>query len=138
MFVVSGLSKIAGTAADEGGLDCGDGAGAGAAMDRLEVIADTFLSMNAPVQCALPAWLAGRHEIQGQIRERVAANLAELDRQLGRGGCCTAAGGGGRLVRGASHSGAAAGRADGAGAAGAGVWVHPGYFFGMEESAGWW
>ncbi len=27
------------------------------ALGRLEVVADTFLSMNAPVQCALPAWL---------------------------------------------------------------------------------
>ena len=38
--------------------------------------------MNAPVQCALPAWLGGRAAIQQQIRSRVAANLAELDRQL--------------------------------------------------------
>ena len=40
--------------------------------------------MNAPVQHALPAWLEGRESIQWQIRERVAANLAELDRQLVR------------------------------------------------------
>ena len=55
---------------------------AGEALERLEVIADTFLSMNAPVQCALPSWLAGRGGIQGQIRERVTGNLAELDRQV--------------------------------------------------------
>jgi aspartate/methionine/tyrosine aminotransferase len=51
-------------------------------LERLEVIADTFLSMNAPVQHALPAWLEGRESIQRQVRARVAANLAELDRQL--------------------------------------------------------
>ena len=41
------------------------------ALDRLEVIADTFLSMNAPVQWALPAWLEGCEAIQKQIRARV-------------------------------------------------------------------
>ena len=46
------------------------------AMGRMEVIADTFLSMNAPAQLALPAWLAGRGEIQRQILERVMQNLA--------------------------------------------------------------
>jgi DNA-binding transcriptional MocR family regulator len=54
------------------------------ALERLEVIADTFLSMNAPVQCALPGWIAGRGGIQRQIQERVRANLVELDRQLER------------------------------------------------------
>ncbi len=56
-----------------------------AALDRLEVIADTFLSMNAPVQWALPAWLESAPELQRQIRMRVLANLAELDRQARRG-----------------------------------------------------
>jgi len=46
------------------------------ALERLEVIADTFLSMNAPVQLALPVWLEGRHGIQEQIRRRVRTNLA--------------------------------------------------------------
>jgi aspartate/methionine/tyrosine aminotransferase len=38
------------------------------------VIADTLLSMNAPVQLALPRWLEERGEIQCQILERVRAN----------------------------------------------------------------
>jgi len=45
-------------------------------MARLEMIADTFLSMNAPVQLALPTWLQLRKGIQEQIRERVRVNLA--------------------------------------------------------------
>lgn len=53
-----------------------------AAMDRLEVIADTYLSMNAPIQWAVPALLEQRKDIQGQLMERVKKNLAELDRQL--------------------------------------------------------
>jgi alanine-synthesizing transaminase len=52
------------------------------AMARLEVIADTYLSMNAPVQWAVPALMAQRKNIQEQLVERVESNLAELDRQL--------------------------------------------------------
>ncbi len=50
-----------------------------AAMERLEVIADTFLSMNAPMQFALPTWLEGRGGIQQQILGRMRENLAALD-----------------------------------------------------------
>jgi alanine-synthesizing transaminase len=53
-----------------------------AALARLEVIADTYLSMNAPVQWALPALLQQRKNIQGQLLDRVKQNLLELDRQL--------------------------------------------------------
>jgi aspartate/methionine/tyrosine aminotransferase len=84
VFVVSGLSKIAGLPQMKAAWIMAAVPDAGQALERLEVIADTFLSMNAPVQCALPSWLAGRGGIQRQIRERVKANLAELDRQLGR------------------------------------------------------
>ncbi len=52
------------------------------ALARLEVIADTFLSMNAPVQIAAPALLAQRHGFQEQLMARVRANLLELDSQL--------------------------------------------------------
>jgi alanine-synthesizing transaminase len=49
------------------------------AMQRLEVICDTFLSMSAPIQHALPAWLSQRSALQGQVRGRVERNLAMLD-----------------------------------------------------------
>jgi aspartate/methionine/tyrosine aminotransferase len=52
------------------------------AMARLEVIADTYLSMNAPIQWATPTLLAQRKTIQPQLLERVKQNLAQLDRQL--------------------------------------------------------
>ena len=52
------------------------------AQARLEVIADTFLSMSAPIQWALPVLLQQRQGIQQQLLDRVLANLAELDRQL--------------------------------------------------------
>jgi alanine-synthesizing transaminase len=52
------------------------------AQARLEVIADTFLSMNAPLQWAVPTLLEQRKSIQEQLLTRVLTNLAELDRQL--------------------------------------------------------
>ena len=52
------------------------------ALDRLEVIADTYLSMNAPIQWATPVLLDQRKDIQRQLMDRVIGNLAELDRQL--------------------------------------------------------
>ena len=52
------------------------------ALARLEVVADTFLSVNAPTQAALPGWLAGRDRLQTQIHERARRNLAALDARL--------------------------------------------------------
>jgi len=75
-FVLSGMSKISGLPQMKVGWIVGLGPEAvrREAMGRLEVIADTFLSMNAPVQLALPVWLEGRDGIQRQIRERVREN----------------------------------------------------------------
>jgi alanine-synthesizing transaminase len=52
------------------------------ALSRLEIIADTFLSLNAPVQLAASTLVDQRHSIQPQLLDRVRTNLAELDRQL--------------------------------------------------------
>jgi aspartate/methionine/tyrosine aminotransferase len=77
-FVLSGMSKIAGLPQMKAAWIAAFGPETvrREAMGRLEVIADTFLSMNAPVQLALPAWLEGRKGIQDQILERVRTNLA--------------------------------------------------------------
>ncbi len=74
-FVVSGLSKIAALPQMKVGWLTAFGPESDVALARLEVIADTFLSMNAPAQQALPIWLAGREGIQRQIVERVRENL---------------------------------------------------------------
>lgn len=83
-FTLSGVSKISALPqmkvawiASSGPAEQVD-----AAQARLEVIADTYLSMNAPIQWALPALLDQRQSIQHQLLNRVLANLAELDRQL--------------------------------------------------------
>ena len=79
-FVLSGISKIAALPqmkvawlAAFGPLQIVE-----AAVLRLEVIADTFLSMNAPAQLALPSWLAKRSSLQQQLTQRVKSNLAAL------------------------------------------------------------
>src|SRR5439155_666089 len=59
-----------------------------AAMQRLDVIADTYLSLNAPVQLAAATLLEQRKNIQPQLTHRVHANLAELDRQLSQQQVC--------------------------------------------------
>ena len=41
------------------------------AMARLEIIADTYLSVNTPVQQALPVWLNYAEGMQQQIKQRV-------------------------------------------------------------------
>ena len=60
-FVLSGISKIAALPQMKAAWIAAFGPRRELkeALGRLEVVADTFLSMNAPVQCALPAWLAG-------------------------------------------------------------------------------
>ena len=52
------------------------------AHERLEVIADTYLSQNAPIQHALPTLLEQRTKIQPQLQQRVRSNLIFLDEQL--------------------------------------------------------
>jgi aspartate/methionine/tyrosine aminotransferase len=49
---------------------------------RLEIIADTYLSVSAPLAHALPALLESRRVLQPQILERVRANLRWLDARL--------------------------------------------------------
>jgi alanine-synthesizing transaminase len=83
-FTLSGLSKISGLPQ----MKCawmvvsGPDALARDADARLEVIADTYLSPNAPVQWALPALLDLRHGIQRQLSTRVLQNLRTLDQLL--------------------------------------------------------
>jgi alanine-synthesizing transaminase len=128
-FVLSGMSKIAGLPQMKVGWIVGLGPESDRrqAMGRLEVVADTFLSMNAPVQQALPVWLEGRLGIQRQIRERVRENLR------------TAMGGGIDVLKvEAGWSAILRLPGDGDDLAGmllreAGVVVHPGSFYGIGE-----
>jgi aspartate/methionine/tyrosine aminotransferase len=83
-FTLSGLSKISALPQMKVAwvVTSGPQAEVAESMGRLEVIADTYLSMNAPMQWAIPALMGQRKSIQKQLLDRVRGNLAELDRQL--------------------------------------------------------
>jgi aspartate/methionine/tyrosine aminotransferase len=83
-FTLSGISKICGLPQMKAAwlAVSGPEPARTEALNRLEVIADTYLSMNAPIQHALPALLALRAPLQSQLQRRVRANLAALDRLL--------------------------------------------------------
>jgi alanine-synthesizing transaminase len=90
-FTLSGLSKI--SALPQMKLAwiavSGPTAETSSAMQRLEVIADTYLSVGAPVQLAARTMLEERSAVQSQILARVRQNLAELDRQLAQQKTCS-------------------------------------------------
>lgn len=90
-FTTSGLSKISGLPQMKAAWLILNGPERlrSEALARLEVIADTYLSMNAPVQLALPALLEQRNSFQKQLLARIRRNLAELDRQLALQKSCT-------------------------------------------------
>jgi alanine-synthesizing transaminase len=90
-FTMSGLSKICGLPQMKAAwlIVNGPEPWKGQALERLELIADTYLSLNAPVQLALPSFLALRQNFQKQLMARVRENLAELDRQLSQQTACT-------------------------------------------------
>ena len=90
-LTMSGLSKISGLPQMKFSWLAVNGPAARKkdALARLEVIADTFLSMNAAIQAAAPTLLAQRHGIQQQLVARVQSNIAELDRQLAEQQACS-------------------------------------------------
>lgn len=80
-FTLSGLSKIAALPQMKVAwvATTGPEALVRPALDRLEVIADTFLSLNAPTQSAFPALFAQRHSLRPQLLQRIRANSACLE-----------------------------------------------------------
>jgi alanine-synthesizing transaminase len=90
-FTMSGLSKMCGLPQMKAAWLAASGPKdlKTRALERLEVIADTYLSMNAPIQHAIPEFLQQRHEFQRQLMSRVRGNLAELDRQLATQKACS-------------------------------------------------
>ncbi len=77
-FVLSGLSKVAGLPQLKlGWIHVGGPEAVRAAAEaRLELIADTYLSVGAPVQHAAPSLLAHGAQVRAAIAGRTAASLA--------------------------------------------------------------
>jgi len=90
-FTLSGLSKLCGLPQMKSAWIAISGPDPlkSSARERLDVISDSYLSMNAPVQYALPALLATRTAFQLQLMERVRANLSALDAQLANHSVCS-------------------------------------------------
>ena len=90
-FTLSGLSKISGLPQMKAAwlVVGGPEPPKHQALARLEVIADTYLSMNAPVQLALPALLEQRDSFQQQVLARVRKNLVELDYRIAQRESCS-------------------------------------------------
>jgi len=90
-FTLSGISKV--SALPQMKLawvaTSGPSEGVAEAGPRLEIIADTYLSMNAPVQLAASVFLEVRKKVQPILLDRLRANLAELDSQLAHHPACT-------------------------------------------------
>jgi aspartate/methionine/tyrosine aminotransferase len=78
--VLDGLSKRIGAPQLKLGWLVTVGPGAEECQRRLEVVADTFLSVGGPVQRALPELLSAGSSLQTALRERIEANLRAVRR----------------------------------------------------------
>jgi aspartate/methionine/tyrosine aminotransferase len=89
-FTLSGLSKISGLPQMKLAwvVTSGPDERKHGALARLEVIADTYLSQNAPIQLAAPVLLEQRNTIQPLLLDRLRSNLVELDRGLAKQKAC--------------------------------------------------
>jgi len=89
-FTLSGLSKISALPQMKLAwiVTSGPGEQVHAAMQRLEVIADTYLSVNAPIQLATAVLLDQRRIVQSFLLTRLQVNLEEFDQQLSRQKLC--------------------------------------------------
>jgi alanine-synthesizing transaminase len=84
VFALSGLSKLAALPQMKlAWIAAGGAPGAiREALARLELIADAFLSANAPALHALPTWLAMRQPLHAALSARLARNLETLTQAL--------------------------------------------------------
>jgi aspartate/methionine/tyrosine aminotransferase len=83
-FTMSGLSKVSGLPQMKVAWIVSSGPEdlQRQALSRLEVIADTYLSVSTPLQLATPQLLEQRRNIQPLLLDRTRTNLLELDEQL--------------------------------------------------------
>jgi alanine-synthesizing transaminase len=89
-FTLSGVSKISGLPQMKVAWAAASGPEEikREALARLEVIADTYLSMNSPTQLATPVLLEQRKNLQPLLLDRIRSNVREMDRQLARQKAC--------------------------------------------------
>jgi len=83
-FVLSGISKVLllPQCKLSWAVVAGPEAQAAEALARIELVADTFLSVSTPIQLALPDLLSSQPAITGAVLARIAENLRVLDAVL--------------------------------------------------------
>jgi alanine-synthesizing transaminase len=89
-FTLSGLSKVAALPQMKVAwlITSGPEPAKKMALERLEIIADTYLSLNAPTQWAFGALLEQRRTMRLQLLERVRQNWGFLGSSVGKEGGC--------------------------------------------------
>jgi alanine-synthesizing transaminase len=89
-FTLSGLSKVAALPQMKVAwlITSGPGPAKKMALERLEIIADTYLSLNAPTQWAFGALLEHRRAMRPQLLERIRQNWEFLRSSVGKEGGC--------------------------------------------------
>ncbi len=85
-FTLSGISKVSGLPQMKIAWLAANGPpdATRESLARLEVVADTYLSMNAPLQLGMPVLLDQRKNLQPLLLDRIRYDLQELDHQLAR------------------------------------------------------
>jgi alanine-synthesizing transaminase len=89
-FTLSGLSKVAALPQMKVAwlITSGPEPVKKMALERLEIIADTYLSLNAPTQLAFGALLEQRRPLQPQLLDRIRQNWEFLRSSVAKGGAC--------------------------------------------------
>jgi alanine-synthesizing transaminase len=135
-FTLNGISKLAGLPQMKLGWMAVSGPEGrkGEALSRLEIVGDTFLSVNTPVQVALPQFFEIGNSVRAGIRNRVSGNRLTLEQLGGRYSPWTLFGSEGgwnaiiqvpRTKTGEEWALSLLGDV--------GVYTHPGYFFEFQE-----
>ena len=134
-FTLNGLSKLAGLPQMKLGwiVVSGPPLLAAEAMARLEILCDTYLSVNSPAQVALPALMKTGGRVRSQILQRVKSNYETLRKATLNSPCSVLnVEGGWYTVLRAPQT-----RSDEEWAIRllekSGIYVYPGYFFDFDE-----
>jgi len=88
-FTLNGISKMIGLPQMKLAwiVVNGEPSGVKEATGRLEILCDTFLSVNTPVQVALPTFFEFRQTVQREILNRITSNYNSLDSLLRNSPC---------------------------------------------------
>jgi len=134
-FTLNGISKSCGLPQLKLGwiITSGEPGAVNEASERLEILCDTFLSVNTPIQAALPELLRTGKAVQRQILHRITTNYRFLMQSLAHTPCSLLSTEGGwygilRLPDIKSDE-------EWALLEKSGVYVHPGYFYDFQEKS---